>query len=91
MTRTTAKIKEFDSSTEVIKEIKDCFEYTENTFGLAIRVFAHPNDLRESYPTHDELHQIAFASQTNTNSSAFAALAGDVNTLNFYLKKTKLN
>ncbi|VEB34731.1 ankyrin repeat-containing protein [Legionella sainthelensi] len=84
------KIKEFDSSTEVIKEIKDCFEYTENTFGLAIRVFVHPNDLRESYPTHDELHQIAFASQTNTNSSAFAALAGDVNTLNFLFKENKI-
>ncbi|ARB91732.1 hypothetical protein [Legionella longbeachae] len=85
------KIKEFDSINEVIKEIKDCFEYTENTFGLAMRVFAHPNDTKESYPTHDELHQIAFAHQTNTSSSTFAALAGDVNTLNYLFKENHID
>lgn len=85
------KIKEFDSIDELIKEIKDCFEYTEHTFGLAIRAFAHPNDARESYPTYDELHQIAFAHQTNTNSSAFAALAGDINTLNYLFKENKID
>lgn len=85
------KIKEFDSIDELIKEIKDCFEYTEHTFGLAIRSFAHPNDAKESYPTYEELHQIAFAHQTHTNSSAFAALAGDINTLNYLFKKDKID
>lgn len=85
------KTKEFDSVDDLIKEIKECFEYTESTFGLAIRTFAHPNEARDSYPTHDEIHRIVFTHQINTNSSVFAAVASDMNTLSYLFKQNKID
>lgn len=85
------KIKEFESINELIKEIKDCFEYKEDSFGLIIRTFAHPNALPEHYPSHDELHQIAFSSQTDSGSIFFAAMAGDVVTLKHLFNQNKID
>lgn len=83
--------KEFETVDELIKEIKDCFEYNDDSFGLVIRAFAHPNATPEHYPSHDELHQIAFVGQTSANSSFFAALARDIDTLKYLFQQNKIN
>ncbi len=85
------RIKELGTVDELVKEIKECFDYKEDSFGLNIRTFAPPKATPVSYPSHDELHQIAFASQTDTRSSFFAALAGDMNTLKYLFKHNKIN
>lgn len=85
------KIKEFETIDELIKEIKICFDYKDNSFGLLIRTFAHPNATPEHYPSHDELHQIAFANQIDTRSSFFAAMAGDVETLKYLFQQDKID
>lgn len=85
------KTKEFETVDELVKEIKDCFEYHDDSFGLIIRTFAHPNATPEHYPSHDGLHQIAFASQADTDSSYFAAMAGDFDTLKYLFQHNKIN
>ncbi|QLZ68668.1 hypothetical protein FOLKNPGA_01447 [Legionella sp. PC1000] len=85
------KTKEFETVDELIKEIKDCFEYNDDSFGLVIRAFAHPNATPEHYPSHDELHQIAFVSQADANSSFFAAMARDIETLKYLFQQKKIN
>ncbi|MCW8469215.1 hypothetical protein OQJ19_00890 [Fluoribacter gormanii] len=85
------KTKEFETADDLIKEIKDCFEYKDDSFGLAIRAFAHPDATPEHYPSHDELHQISFASQADTDSSFFAAIANDTNTLEYLFKQNKIS
>lgn len=83
--------KEFDSAEALVTEIKHCFGYNDASFGLVIRVFAHPNATPEKYPGHDELHQIAFESNIDANSAFHAALALDVETLNYLFKEKKIN
>ncbi|CAM3018897.1 ankyrin repeat-containing protein [Legionella steigerwaltii] len=85
------KIKEFEAIDELVKEIKDCFDYKDNSFGLIIRTFVHPNAIPEHYPSHEELHKIAFADQIDTRSSFFAAMAGDVETLKYLFDQNKID
>ncbi|RUR28804.1 hypothetical protein [Legionella qingyii] len=85
------KTKELESIDDLIKEIKDCFDYKDDSFGLAIRAFAPPDATPEHYPSHDELHQISIAGQIDTNSSFFAAIANDIDTLEYLFKQNKIN
>ncbi|KTD73642.1 hypothetical protein [Legionella tucsonensis] len=85
------RTKEFETVDELIKEIKECFDYKNDSFGLIIRTFAHPHATPEHYPSHDELHQIAFADQTNIDSSFYAALAKDIDTVKYLFKHNKID
>ncbi|OEH45255.1 hypothetical protein lpari_03735 [Legionella parisiensis] len=85
------RTEEFETVDELIKEIKECFDYKTDSFGLIIRAFAHPNVDPEHYPAHDELHQTAFKDQTDIDSSFFAALAKDIDTLKYLFKQNKID
>ncbi len=86
--------KEFTSPQLVIDEFKRCFGYKEDLIGLAIQSFAHPKDTPAQYPTHKELHDLAFGSEENKTrstqyensvyqSTAFASYASDTDTLSY--------
>ncbi|WP_454783163.1 hypothetical protein [Legionella sp. WA2022007384] len=86
----TRRTKEFETIDDLVKEFKDCFQYKDDSFGLAIRAFAPPDATPEHYPSQDELHQIAFTSQADSNSSFFAAIARDTNTLEYLFKQNRI-
>ncbi|STY28968.1 ankyrin repeat-containing protein [Legionella wadsworthii] len=83
--------QEFETVEELIREIKDCFEYKENSFGLILRAFSHPNSVPETYPSHDEIHQIAFADPVSAGSCFFAAMARDRETLKYLFDHNEID
>ncbi|MCW8385239.1 hypothetical protein OQJ15_02845 [Fluoribacter dumoffii] len=85
------RLKEFDGVEELVKEIKDCFDYKEDSFGLVVRAFSHPKAVPENYPSHEELHQIAFSSAPDSQSSFFAAMANDIDMLRLLFKQNKID
>ncbi|QMT59930.1 hypothetical protein [Legionella sp. PC997] len=87
----TRKTKQFETIDDLIKEIKDCFDYKDDSFGLAIRGFAPPSAAPEQYPSHNELHKIAFANQVDAKSSFFAAVANDTATLEYLFQQDKIS
>lgn len=83
--------QEFETVEELIKEIKDCFEYKDNSFGLMIRAFSHPNSAPETYPSYDEIHQIAFANPIAADSCFYAAMARDRETLKYLFDHNEIH
>jgi hypothetical protein len=82
--------KQFNSIDDLIKEIKVCLDYTQPTFGLTIRAFAHPQAVPQQHPPFNEIQQIAFKNDINPESIGYATPAKDINTLAYLFKMNKI-
>lgn len=91
--------KEFHCAKDVIQEFKKCLFYSNDVFGLSVRVFAHPEEsLFLDYPEHSTLHELAFDYDISIKrqsivdgqtfqSAKFAALARDSKTIAYLFEK----